>query len=294
MIAPVSVVIPTFKRHKVLAETLRALRLCQPRPAEILVMVDHGDQQTRASLESEFPEVRWIEADSRLGPGGARNILIAKAAQDYVASFDDDSYPIDIDFFADVVAIFEAHPRAAILAAGAIVHDDERTPPRTDVLARVAEFVGCGVAIRRAAFLETKGYLPIQLAYGAEEVDVSLQVLDRGWEIVRSDALRVRHRTSRAHQATPEVTSAHISNTALVGYLRYPVVLWSFVILQVGRRVYWSLRNGRAAGVVHGLANIPRSLWKHRAQREPVKANVIFEIRRLRRSGSLIRQASGD
>jgi len=93
----------------------------------------------------------------------------------------------------------------------------------------------------------------------------------------------VRHRTSRAHQATAEVTSAHIRNTALVGYLRYPFVLWSFVVLQVGRRVLWSLRNGRSAGVVHGLASIPRNLWRHRAQRAPVKARVIFATRGLRR-----------
>ena len=289
MKAPVSVVIPTFKRREVLAETLQALRQCQPAAGEILVMVDHGDRETRASLEHVFPEVQWNEAQTRLGPGGARNILIDKARHCYVVSLDDDSNPIDPDFFADVVALFEVNPRAAIIGAGAIVHDGEQVPPRRDAIAGAPEFVGCGAAVRRAAFLETKGYLPIQLAYGAEEVDVSLQLLDRGWQILRSDALRVRHRTSRAHQATPEVTSAHISNTALVGYLRYPVVLWSFVVLQVGRRVYWSLKNGRSAGVARGLASIPRSVWRHRAQRAPVKANVILASRKLRQNGTVVR-----
>ena len=163
------------------------------------------------------------------------------------------------------------------------MHDGESVPPRTRTIAPAAEFVGCGAVVRGRAFLETKGYLPLELGYGAEEVDVSLQLLDKGWEILRSDSLRVRHRTSRVHQATPEVTSAHISNTALVGYLRYPLVLWCFVMLQVARRVYWSLRRGRSAGVGHGLASIPRHLWRHRAQRDPVKTRVILATRGLRR-----------
>lgn len=283
MTLPVSVAIPTFKRREVLAETLNALRRCQPPPGEILVMVDYGDRETRAALEPDFPEVRWTEAEERLGPGGARNILFAMAQHPYVASFDDDSSPIDPDFFADVGTLLEENPRAGVIAAGAIVHDGETVPPRTRTVTPAAEFVGCGAVVRRAAFLETRGYLPLELAYGAEEVDVSLQLLDKGWQILRSDALRVRHRTSRMHQATPEVTSAHISNTALVGYLRYPFVLWSFVVVQIGRRVVWSLRNGRSAGVMHGLASVPRSLWRHRAQRSPVKARVILATRGLRR-----------
>jgi GT2 family glycosyltransferase len=278
---PVSVVIPTFRRREVLAETLNALRRCQPPPGEILVMVDYGDRETRAVLEPNFPEVRWTEAEERLGPGGARNILFAMAQHPYVASFDDDSSPIDPDFFADVGTLFEENPRAGVIAAGAIVHDGETVPPRTRAIVPAVEFVGCGAVVRREAFLETRGYLPLEFGYGAEEVDVSLQLLDKGWQILSSDALRVRHRTSRAHQARPEVTSAHISNTALVGYLRYPLVLWSFVVVQIGRRVVWSLRNGRSAGVVQGLASIPRNLWRHRAQRAPVKARVILATRGL-------------
>jgi len=246
-------------------------------------MVDYGDRETRAALEPDFPEVCWTEAEERLGPGGARNLLFAMAQQPYVASFDDDSSPIDFDFFADVGTLFEENPRAGVIAAGTIVHDGETVPPRTRAIIPAVEFVGCGAVVRRAAFLETRGYLPLELAYGAEEVDVSLQLLDKGWQILSSDVLRVRHRTSRAHQATPEVTSAHIRNTALVGYLRYPLVLWSFVVVQIGRRVLWSLRNGRSAGVLHGLAGIPRNLWRHRAQRAPVKARVILATRGLRR-----------
>ena len=280
---PVSVVIPTFTRQVVLAETLMSLRQCKPAPSETLVLVDHGDDQTRAALEPYFPEVVWTEAKSRLGPGGARNILLALARCPYVASFDDDSHPIDVDYFTKVFALFEAHPRAAVIAAGVIVHDGDRALPVTQTIAPVCDFVGCGAAFRKTAFLETKGYLPLERAYGAEEVDVALQVLGKGWLILEAGALRVRHKTSRNNQATPEVTSAHISNTALVGYLRYPAQLWAVVVLQVGRRFYWSLRNGRSAGALRGLAGIPANLWRHRSHRAPVRARVICAALALRR-----------
>lgn len=282
MTAPISVVIPTFQRGAALAETLDVLRQCQPRAAEILVMIDFGDRETRRSLEPRYPEVQWIEAATRSGPGGARNVLVASAKYPYLVSLDDDSHPIDMDFFAVVTDLFQKNSGAGIIAAGAIVHDDERLPLRVNTIASAAEFVGCGAAIRRSAFLETRGYLPLELAYGAEEADVSLQLLDKGWTILKSDALRVRHRTSRSHQAAPEITSAHISNIALVGYLRYPFALWSFAILQIGRRVLWSLQNGRSAGVLRGLTQIPRHVWRHRAQRAPVKTRIILEARRLR------------
>jgi GT2 family glycosyltransferase len=282
MTASISVVIPTFQRCAALAETLDVLRQCRPAAGEILVMVDFGDRETRPSLAPRYPEVQWIEAEARSGPGGARNALVAMARYPYLVSLDDDSYPIDMDFFAVVADLFEQHSDAGIIAAGAIVHDGEPLPLRANSNSSAAEFVGCGAAIRRSAFLETRGYLPLELGYGAEEVDVSLQLLDKGWTILKSDALRVRHRTSRAHQAAPEITSAHISNIALVGYLRYQFALWSFAVLQIGRRVLWSLQNGRSAGVLRGLAQIPRHLWRHRARRAPVKTRVILETRRLR------------
>jgi GT2 family glycosyltransferase len=282
MIAPISVVIPTFHRREVLAETLDVLRQCRPSAGEILVMVDFGDRETRRSLEPRYPEVRWLEAEKRMGPGGLRNILIAQAAHPFLVSLDDDSCPIDMDFLAVAADLFRAHSNAAVFAAGAIVHDGEPLPPRTNTITSAAEFVGCGAAIRQTAFLDTQGYLPLELGYGAEEVDVSLQLLDKGWTIVKADTLRVRHRTSREHQATPDVTSAHISNIALVGYVRYPFGLWAYAVLQIGRRVLWSFRNGRSAGVLRGLARIPAHLWRHRSQRAPVKARVILETRRLR------------
>ncbi len=105
-----------------------------------------------------FPPLVVIEAARRVGPSGGRNRLLREATCPYVVSFDDDSYPIDPDFFDKVEQLFERHPSAGMLAAGAIVHDGEVVPDRRGTAAWVADFVGCGCAYRRAAFMETDGY----------------------------------------------------------------------------------------------------------------------------------------
>ncbi len=82
-------------------------------------------------------------------------------------------------------------------------------------------------------------------AYGVEEADLTLQLHSRGWRILRSDLLRVRHATALEHHRTPEVTAASVSNLARLAMLRYPCSFWPYAGLQIANRVAWLLRNGR-------------------------------------------------
>ncbi len=57
---------------------------------------------------------------------------------------------------------------------------------------------------------------------------MALQLLDAGWSILRVPDLRVYHDTQFKHHHTKAVNSAHIRNTALLAYLRYPWRKFSF------------------------------------------------------------------
>jgi GT2 family glycosyltransferase len=163
-----------------------------------------------------------------------------------------------------------------------IIHDDDAMIERSSHSYEVADFVGCGCIYRRSAFLETNGYVPVQPAYGVEEADLALQLLDRGWSIVHDNNLRVRHATTRSHQASAAVTSAHISNVALLGFLRYPVSYWGYGVAQVANRVSWSLRNRRYSGIVSGILAIPGKIWRFRRFRRPVRPATLRKVRSLR------------
>ncbi|NJN91753.1 MAG: glycosyltransferase family 2 protein, partial [Leptolyngbyaceae cyanobacterium SL_5_14] len=73
---------------------------------------------------SEFKEIIIIKNPVKVGPGGGRNVAIARAKNSIVASFDDDSYPIDSDYFARLLQLFEIFPKAAVIGS-AIFHQNE-------------------------------------------------------------------------------------------------------------------------------------------------------------------------
>ena len=279
----ISVVIPTWRRTATLIQTLEKILACDPAPAEVLVHVDAGDSETAPALKRQFPAVVVIESRERMGPGGGRNRLVERASHGLVASFDDDSYPVDADYFARAARLAARIPDAAVIAAE-ITDRPNPVPESRPAFAPAVHFGGGGVVLRRSAFLEAGGHVPLPLAYGMEEVDLCLRLLDRGRAIYRSPWLRVFHDNDLSHHARPEVNAASIANLALLAFLRYPKGDWPHGALQVARRVGWCIGAGRARGIASGIASIPALLWRHRARRAPVSPATLAAFRRARRA----------
>jgi GT2 family glycosyltransferase len=135
--------------------------------------------------------------------------------------------------------------------------------------------VGCGVIYQRSAFLDAGGYVPLPIAYGMEEEDLALRMLNLGKTMLCSPWLRVFHDTDLNHHSSAEITAAQIANTALLAFLRYPPHYWPYGAAQVLNRVLWSATHGRSRGLMSGLARIPGHLWRRRALRGPVLAAAI-------------------
>ena len=152
--------------------------------------------------------------------------------------------------------------------------------------------VQIGNAVRSATCALAR--CPVRPACGIDEADLALQMVDRGFSIVQIGDLRVRHATNRAHQAKASVTAAHISNTALLAFLRYPIGLWPLGLAQTANRVLWSLRNRRSAGVWQGIVQIPGHLWRYRSNRTTVAAKSVQLLRTLRPSIEGCEKSPGD
>ena len=278
----VSAVIPTYRRASQLSQTLRRLAACRPPPDELLVHVDAGDDETAEFLRTSFPEVKVLSSSERMGPGGGRNKLVAAAAHDLVASFDDDSYPMDEDYFRRVRALFDAFPDAAAIAA-AITDKGKAIADARPEIGPTVHFGGGGVTYRRRDFLETGGYVALAVAYGMEEVDLCLRLTGAGKTIYFSPWLRVFHDNDLGHHASAAVTAASIANLALLVFLRYPVRFWPYGAMQVLNRIAWLVKVRRLAGIGTGIARIPMHLWRHRGLRLPVSAEAARSFLRTRR-----------
>jgi GT2 family glycosyltransferase len=278
----VSVVIPTCGRAGVLRGMLRRLFECAPAPAEILVQIDAADTGTGSMLETEFAGVvSWEQSKETTGPGGGRNVLIGRARYPLVVSFDDDSWPEDRDFFARAATLAERYPKAAVLACSTRVKGRERDA-QTEEERELANFENCGCVIRKEAFEQIGGYVPLRYAYGMEEVDVALQLLDRGWSIRYAPGLRVYHDTEMNHHPSAAVNAAHIRNTGLLAFLRYPPHFWPLGARQVANRVRYAIHMRRFAGIVSGVLRIPAACWRYRRYRKVVLSETVKRSRGLR------------
>jgi glycosyltransferase involved in cell wall biosynthesis len=87
----VSVVIPTYNSADTLGRALESVGIQHYPALEILVVDDGSTDGTRAVLTPFVARgVRYVCAEGRLGPAGARNLGIARASGEFVAFLDAD------------------------------------------------------------------------------------------------------------------------------------------------------------------------------------------------------------
>jgi GT2 family glycosyltransferase len=168
----VTAIVTAYNRIDQTLLTLQKLYRCEPGPGEIIVHVDANQMECEAAIRNAFPEVKIIRSENCVGPGGGRNKLIAAASNDIIASFDDDSYPIDTDYFARILSLFEKFPTASILNA-TVYHQGEEIKAARQEADWVSDFAGGACAYQRKVLQITGGYVPLPIAYGMEEVDLA-------------------------------------------------------------------------------------------------------------------------
>ena len=285
MTSQVTAIVPAYRRKAELLLTLRKLQECDPLPAEIIVHLDDGATIAAAEIKELFPAVRVLESDTCVGPGGARNKMIAAANTQWVASFDDDSYPEDREYFAALEEVVANYPEAAIIAASARIRGQDPRPCSQD--ARwVARFIGCACAYRRSDFMASTGYVPLPVAYGMEESDLALRYHAAGKRILRTDVLRVFHDTALCHESGCKCVSYWTANIALLAFLRYPLAAWPLGILQWAGSIWQHMQRGRVKGALLGILWTPVHLTAYARFRAPVSMDALRSYR------ALVRQAT--
>jgi GT2 family glycosyltransferase len=273
------VVIPARLRVQPLLRTLERILQCVPAPTEILVHVDGAVAATMTAVAAALPQVRVLSSPNILGPGGSRDVLIRAASQPWVASFDDDSYPDHADFFAQVMKDIADKPDAAVFSSGWLPAE-----ARTGSLRRVAVFSGCGCVYNREWYLRTHGYVPREVAYNLEEVDLGLQLHALNGRIWLDPCLNVFH----DHPLTGRFPTTHMAavmvNAVLFPLIRYPLPLWPLGLLQALRYAAGLVRSGEWAVLARALRDLPAEICRYWRYRRPVSMTALLGWWRLRRS----------
>ncbi len=275
----VTIGIATYGRARQLASTLHRLLEAEQQAQEIIVHVDGGDNETPGMLASRFgSRVAVLVSSDRVGPGGGRNRILERTATDLLLSLDDDSWPMDADFLGMAEDLMGSRPDAGAIGAVVVLPGDS-APERVAEIQETDCYENCGVMLRTTAMRRAGSYLPLRYAYGMEEADVALRMLDAGWKVYVSRDLRVFHDTVLQHHVSREVNAAHIANTALRAFLRYPVSYWPLGLMQTINRVRYAASMGRWSGIGSGLLSIPAHCFRYRRYRAPVQPGTLRRAR---------------
>jgi glycosyltransferase involved in cell wall biosynthesis len=191
-----SVVIPTVGRESLARTLAPVLHEAPAAPAEVIVVDDRRDDDTRALQLPAGPVPVQVLRTGGRGPAVARNAGWRRATTEWVAFLDDDVVPDDewcVRLRADLQAC-----SAEIAASQGRVHvplPSTRAPndwERNVAGLTSAPWITADMAVRRSVLAETGGFDErFRLAY-REDVDLALRVVEAGYGIVRGER-RVTH-----------------------------------------------------------------------------------------------------
>jgi GT2 family glycosyltransferase len=108
--AELTIVMPNYNGRALLEEMLPSLTAQTLAPAEVIVVDDCSEDDSRSYLREHWPQVRLIELPKRSGVTVALNACLAAASTELVGLFNNDM-ALEPDCLAELVAELKRHPR---------------------------------------------------------------------------------------------------------------------------------------------------------------------------------------
>jgi len=270
--------IATHNRLPELQRTLGVIAELAPPADELLVCADGCNDGTAAYVRKRFPEAKVIEHSSPHGSIRSRVELMRAATSDIVVSLDDDSYPMDSDFIAEVQSLFASKPHVAVTSF----------PQRTDEFPETlsakefgssrytANYVNAAAAFRRSVYMALEGW-PEEFEHAYDESDYTLQCLAAGYAVYYYTQVVIRHHFTSLKRNEIRTHHRHARNEQWCAWRRspFPGVLVISAYRAVTQFLYawkrgpaWVVRE--PAWWIMALRGLPLALRKRR----PVPARI--------------------
>lgn len=197
-----SIVIVSKDRKEELDKTLTILQgIIDVSSNEILVFLD-GCTDDSQELKEKHKYIEWYFSEKSIGASAARKKLYAHAKGEILIGFDDDAHPLNANFIETTRVLFNENENTAIIAFEEIrgIFASDMEALNNSKLEKLhyftSEFVGCGFAIRKESYNRTYGF-PIWIDIYGEEACVAIEILDLGYDILYTNAIKVNHRVNK-------------------------------------------------------------------------------------------------
>jgi len=302
----VSIVIPNWNGLEHLPICLDALGRQTYQPVEVIVADNASTDGSQELLWTHYAHVRLVQLPENQGFTGACNAGM-QAAQGVIIILLNNDTEVEPSWIAEVVAAFERHPDAGIVASKMLLFDRrdtlhtagdfyrvDGTPGNRGVWQSGSDyeteeyvFSACGgSAAYRRGMLDDIGLLDNDFFFSCEDVDLAWRAQLRGWRCVYAPKAVVYHRLA----ATGGGTTASFYDGRNYLWLiakNYPGSLlrkyWREVVSAQMRLASEALKawRGEAArarlrGMLMGLLTLPNALRKRRAIQRGRKASLEY------------------
>ena len=249
-----------------------------------VAIFDDGSNDETSDLRRMFPQVSWYRSDVPVGIAAARTHLMRTADTDLYFSLDDDAWFMKGDEISIAVKLMTQQRNLAAVAFDILSADRPALNKRVEPH-HCHSFIGCGHMLRLSAAKEVNYYTPNPGFYGSEEKDLSLRLLNQGYEILYLPGVHVWHdKTPQARN----ISAQHISgvcNDLVFAYRRcpLPMALW-LIPGKALNHLRFSIRRRRVVACLKGFLLFSKSIPVIAQTREPVSRKSFRKFLQLSRA----------
>jgi|SRR5271170_1300399 len=279
----ISVVIAARNRPNHLKTLLESLRDQTLQPREVIVVDDGSDP-----MLPPMGETVHLRNETSQGACRARNLGFRKASGKYVLIFDDDAELQDRSLLERAVQLAEKLPKVGVIGFRQLNSKGQihwMQPGSGEQLRLVPSFVGFGALVSRAAFNAVGGFFE-PLGYYWEENELSIKMIDQGFQVVYDPSLRVTHHENQEGRDHRVIHRLCWRNTLFTIAVRYPLILVpAFLAVATLRwiRLARSWKQFQWGDLKWGIAGLVRSWPELMSQRKAVRVKTLWQLWRWRR-----------
>jgi GT2 family glycosyltransferase len=276
-----TIVIASHNRSDDLCRTLEKLHSLEPKPLEIIVILDGCTDGSKEKVAAKFPEISIMENLVKRGSVPSRDTAFRLAKGDIIVSLDDDSYPLQTDFIALVADLAADHPEAGIFAFREIRSEWPKSHEpldHEDIGHYVSSFANCAGAIRRSLYGDFITY-PRFFSHAYEEPDSCLQSYSKGYGVWYEPSILIFHLASPVERDVIGFHHRHARNEFWSVILRCPLPYCLWVApYRVVRQFVYAASNGWAwvRKEPHWWASAATGIGQCMKQRRPVPWKIYW------------------
>jgi GT2 family glycosyltransferase len=285
-------IVLTYQRGAFLQKCLDSIYMQEglPRPYEVIVVDNGGDAKANASDDPDI-HLRVEVPKENLWATGGRNLGMRLAQGEFLVFIDDDAVWAEPDTVQRMIEHLEENPRCGAVAVkslrpdGGVIITELPHPNKEYILTQhqpieTPYFYTMGLALRAKA-LEQAGLYPERFRIYAEEIDLSLRIIDADFTIIYDPDVVVYH--YKAEEGRPVSNAGtwqyNALNKSRVAWrllpFPYPLTtmfVWSVAVL---------IKTHRPSTVWR----VWRDLWDERAllkaERSPIRSQTVAYLKQI-------------